>query len=123
YSGLVNNYLVITDLRRGTYGSVLEEAALVFGLAHLRLTQNFACPNTSTTSSSTAYLVLTSPHAATLFSGWWWGMGCKRSSEQAKMSVNPYPTATQKKSTYKKTRRKKNRSASRTVFLKQPVND
>jgi len=26
---------------------------------------------------------------------------------QAKMSVNPYPTAAQKKSTYKKTRRKK----------------
>jgi hypothetical protein len=88
---LVNNYLVITALRRGTYGSVLEEAALVFGLAHLRLTQNFACPNTSTTSSSTAYLVLTSPHAATLFSGWWWGMGCKRSSESSEDERQPIP--------------------------------
>jgi len=42
---------------------------------------------------------------------------------QAKMSVNPYPTAAQKKKHLQKNQTKKNRSASRTVFLKQPVND
>jgi hypothetical protein len=42
----------------GFGGSVLEEAALVFGLAHLRFTQNVARPNTSTTSSSTTFLAV-----------------------------------------------------------------
>jgi len=41
-----------------SFWTVLEEAALVFGLAHLRFTQNFARPNTSTTSSSTAFLIV-----------------------------------------------------------------
>jgi hypothetical protein len=41
-----------------SFWSVQEEAALVFGLAHLRFNQNVARPNTSTTSSSTAFLVV-----------------------------------------------------------------
>jgi hypothetical protein len=41
-----------------SFWSVLEEAALVFGLAHLRFTQNVARPNTSTTSSSTTFLAV-----------------------------------------------------------------
>jgi len=41
-----------------SFWSVLEEAALVFGLAHLRFTQNVARPNTSTTSSSTKFLAV-----------------------------------------------------------------
>jgi len=82
--------------------SVLEEAALVFGLAHLRFTQNFACPNTSTTSSSTTCLELTSLHAL-LFSGWWWGMGCKRSSESSEDERQAIPHRRPEKSNEKKT--------------------
>jgi len=41
-----------------SFWTVLEEAALVFGLAHLRFTQNVARPNTSTTSSSTTFLAV-----------------------------------------------------------------
>jgi hypothetical protein len=48
-------------LKWGFVGPALEEAALVFGLAHLRFTQNVARPNTSTTSSSTTFLVLAPP--------------------------------------------------------------
>jgi hypothetical protein len=45
-------------LKWGFVGPALEEAALVFGLAHLRFTQNVARPNTSTTSSSTTFLAV-----------------------------------------------------------------
>jgi hypothetical protein len=41
-----------------SFWSVPEEAPLVFGLAHLRFTQNVARPNTSTTSSSTTFLAV-----------------------------------------------------------------
>ena len=52
-----------------SFWSVLEEAALVFGLAHLRFTQNVARPNTSTTSSSTTILMLAPPLTTILFLG------------------------------------------------------
>jgi len=86
-----------------SFWSVLEEAALVFGLAHLRFTQNVARPNTSTTSSSTTFLVLAPPLATTLFSGWWRGMGCKRSSESSEDERHPIPRRRPEKSERKKT--------------------
>jgi hypothetical protein len=86
-----------------SFWSVLEEAALVFGLAHLRFTQNVARPNTSTTSSSTKFLVLAPPRLQRPF--FLGGGGVWVVSEvlsQAKMSVNPYPAAAQKKANEKK---------------------
>jgi hypothetical protein len=76
-----------------SFWSVLEEAALVFGLAHLRFTQNVARPNTSTTSSSTTILVLAPPLTTILFLGGGGVWGVSEVLSQAKMSVSPYPAA------------------------------
>ncbi|MEY3778677.1 MAG: hypothetical protein RL103_885, partial [Pseudomonadota bacterium] len=50
-------------------------------------------------------------------------MGCKRSSESSEDERQPIPHRRPEKKHLQKNQTKKNRSASRTVFLKQAVNE